>query len=299
MSTDKSNSDPCCKWCYKKFTRSSQHKKHETHQICRPKSQRTYCEICNTTYDTVHEFKKHLITKSHIDKLIQPSSNSTQHQQTLADVRVTIQDPMYMLDPLLTPQEATAISMGKDPSSKTMTLYMKDNPTTQIGGDMSMDGALMGIRKIATNVNDDRTLKEKYVEMRESEKTPKEKEIERRQQQTIDYKKILSQLHGCPEPTERQHRILEYLGRWQNNPVQVMTDKFKPVLAALKLEDANYLRRHITEAPANILSMAAKQVYAGYLDTFVDHIIKLTVDGKRTHLAPDVPFDQLVINLNK
>lgn len=310
---------PECKWCHKEFSRPSQHRRHETEQICRSKTQRTYCKICNVTYPTRQTFDNHLITRKHIENLMK--EDTTLPNNTLnVNTRVVVHDPMYMADPLLTKEEAESISMGRDPTAKSMTLYMKDKTATYTSSDPLpcpstrqssrnngigiRDPLLMGVKRMnkdpgLIHLDKTATIEEQYQQLREAEKTPKEKEIERVQSQATDYKKVLESMYSTPEPTDRQHRILQYLGKWQDEPTRVMTDKFKPVLAALKLPDANYLRRHIMEAPDNVLSLSAKQVYVGYLDTFVEHIIGLTVEGTRTHLAPDVPFDKLVINLNR
>lgn len=299
-----------CKWCQKTFQRPSQHQRHETQQLCLNKHKRTYCKICDVSYPDKPTYDRHLLTRQHMEKLLHVDNTSnpitTGHNTpTLADVRIVVHDPMYMADPLLTREEAEAISMGRDPTAKTMTIYTKDVPprTTNLSNTANTiqpPDIAMGIRHMEKlTLEPGQTVAEKYAEIREAEKTPEQKEIERRRQQTTDYQKVLAAMHAPPAPTERQQRILQYLGRWQDQPTQTMLDKFKPILAALKLPDANYLRRHILEAPVTILTVAAKQVYVGYLDTFTEHIIQLSIEGTRTHLAPDVPFEQLVVNLNK
>lgn len=289
-----------CKWCKKTFNRPSQHKRHETTQLCRSKSERTYCKVCDTTYSNRKTYEKHLISRTHMSNLMKEDDRQAQNiiAKSGIDVntRIVVHDPMYMIDPLLTKEEGEAISMGRDPSAKSMTIYMKDTPENKHNKDHMITMGVKNMEKAPIKTSSE-TMTTQYESIRESEKTPEEKEIERHQQQTTDYSKILADMNSTPSPTDRQRRILEYLGKWQDQPVQTMLDKFKPVLAALKLSDANYLRRHILEAPENVLSLSGKQVYAGYLDKFVEHIISLSVDGARTHLSADVPFDKLVINL--
>lgn len=321
-----------CKWCKRQFTRNSQHNRHETQQICRSKSSRTYCKICSITYADKSAFSRHLISRTHMDNLMKESATDA-----IANTRVIVQDPMYLADPLLTKEEAEAISMGNDPSAKTMTVYMKD-PTSSSNNNMDnvgdmvninnmvnminmdnmdngcvrdsahdnisrtiigADSVLFGIKKMEKSALTNESVEDKYARQRESDKSPKEKEIDRHQQQPTDYESVLRSFRDAPPPTERQNKILQYLARWKDQPTQVLMNKLKPVLAALKLPDANYLRRYIMEAPDADIPMSCKQVYVGYLDKFVEHIITLSVEGTRTHLSPDVPFEQLVINLCK
>lgn len=345
-----------CKWCNKKFKRNTLYKKHETKQICRPKSQRTYCESCDITFDSRAQYSKHLVTRSHIDSIVnkctsnikvESATSNTRNQdaQDLANIRIVVRDPMYMMDPYLTEKEAEDISMGRDPLASQYTLLrkpQKDTPnvdhdsnskiecnTTMYKGNQGIKGSqdsqgmqgsqgIQGIqgsgdrdwkeeareadRELYGNrmvLKDTDTLEETHNRIKEESKTHEEREIEYRTTQPTEYSKILEEMLNKPEPTDRQRRILEYLGRHQNEDTNIMTDKFKPVLAALKLPDADYLRRHILEADEGILSLKAKQIYVGYLDVFIDYIVGLSIEGNRTHLSEGVPFDRLVVNLTR
>lgn len=324
---DKDNVIHVCKWCTKKFKKNTLYKKHETKQICRSKSNRTYCEPCDITFESRDKYNKHLVTRTHIDSIVNDnktckiSGTNITHQisskmKDLANMTIVVRDPFYMLDPYLTEKEAEDISIGRDPIMSQYTLLRKDVATNNIdrghttiapyiyinNNDIDNDDINSADRELYGNrliIEDGETLEEKHNRINEESKTYEEREIEYRTKQPTEYSKILEEMLNKPEPTDRQRRILEYLNRYQEEETNVMTDRFKLILAALKLGDANYLRRHILEAGGELLSLKAKQIYVGYLDVFIDHIVSLSIDGTRTHLSEGVPFDKLVINLTR
>jgi hypothetical protein len=83
----------------------------------------------------------------------------------------------------------------------------------------------------------------------------------------LSYADLIKHDEAYPEPTERQQKIIMWLGQWQSSGPEIMREKLKLILEKIPLSDADFLMSHIRAS--RLLTMPSKQVYCAYIDSLV------------------------------
>ena len=222
-----------CSHCHKEFKQLSRKNKHQVQQLCLPEKARTYCQVCEITFDTVLELKRHLITKSHLEAVL---------GEELEEVVIT--HKKYDNDPYLSKEEIKTITTLDEGNE--FKVHFNDNTSSSIS-----TNNLFETQFKPTNIIDIQ------------QKIDKEDEDAK-----FDYQKVLmTQIEGVPLPTDRQERVLKYLAHFQNQGEKVMIEKFRTILPKFEYEDVDYLNTHIRECP--LITMDAKQIYVNYMNKVV------------------------------
>lgn len=223
-----------CSHCCKEFKQLSRKNKHQVQQLCLPEKARTYCQVCDITYNTVQDLKNHLITKQHLEAVL---------GEELEEVVIT--HKKYDNDPYLSKDDVKTITTLDEGNE--FTVNFNDNTTSKL----STNTNLFESKFKPTNIIDIQN------------KIDKEDEDAK-----FDYQKVLlTQLEGIPLPTIRQERILKYLAHFQSQGEKIMIEKFRIILPKFEYEDVDYLSTHIRES--TLISTDAKQIYGNYLNKVV------------------------------
>ena len=222
-----------CSHCHKEFKQLSRKNKHQVQQLCLPEKARTYCQVCNITFDTIHDLKNHLITKQHLETVL---------GEELEEVVIT--HKKYDNDPYLSKADVKTITTLDEGNE--FTVNFKDNTTSKLSTNNTFETQFK-----PTNIID--------IQQRIDKEDEEAK---------FDYQKVLmTQLEGVPLPTFRQERVLKYLAHFQSQGEKVMIEKFRTILPKFEYEDVDYLNTHIRESP--LISTQAKQIYGNYMNKVV------------------------------
>lgn len=239
-----------CKYCKKQFKTSALHSRHQTEQLCRHVHLRTYCKACGYTAETKSEYETHILTREHLNKLCGVHVDPVEiRSRTVFD-----------LDPYLTKSEAMKVRHGVDDIGDKFVVHFRDNT----------------IQCLAT----DTKLKPK------SSKTETAISVYEAANNTCDYQTLLRAHEARPPATERQNKIIAWLAKWQNEGPVVMKDKIRIILEKIGMDDADYLINHIRDS--RVLSLEAKQFYAGYVDTLVNVLIGRINNGDTQFGGKDI-----------
>ena len=222
-----------CIHCHKEFKQLSRKNKHQVQQLCLPEKARTYCQVCDITFETVQELKRHLITKQHLEAVL---------GEELEEVVIT--HKKYDNDPYLSKEEIKTITTLDEGNE--ITVNYNDNTSSRISTNNLFETSIK-----PTNIIDIQNQIDKEDE-----------------EAKFDYQKVLmTQLEGVPLPTDRQEKILKYLAYFQSQGEKVMIEKFRTILPKFEYEDVDYLNTHIRESP--LITMDAKQIYVNYMNKVV------------------------------
>jgi len=253
---------PNCPYCITTKPTS----KHIKEQTCRPATQRTYCRACDITLGTRQELMAHMTTREHMSRIMsadepevvvnilqKPKREQEERKQVLA------------ADPYLTPTEADAVAttpINMKPGQLASATNPQGKLTIKFG-----DGQ---IYRSANGLNS-------TVEIAPAKPGLSEEETrvigaqERANQQIVksgfSYADLVKHDEAYPEPTERQQKIIMWLGQWQSAGPETMREKLKLILEKIPLADADFLMSHIRAS--RLLTLPSKQVYCAYIDSLV------------------------------
>lgn len=105
-----------CKKCGKIFKKYSILNNHVSKQVCYNLKEKTYCSICNCTFDTAKELSKHLISKEHFDMInnddIDPISNITNLLDETKIKKLDKLDKSIDIDPYLSKKDKKDIKLN-------------------------------------------------------------------------------------------------------------------------------------------------------------------------------------------
>lgn len=241
-----------CKWCNKLFKRKSPKISHEHKQLCKPKSQRAYCSYCDISCNTLSEYNHHIMTESHIKKLITPSGPSIQKTTTV-----------YQLDPYLSDNDKVVIdSTGVN----NVILKYKDN-TNEI---LNLSSKTELETDIETEIN-----KEKYIN-----------DLNKRNY-ALSYQDIINnEIYNKPEPTEIQESILCKL---VDANTEISDDKrniFLGILKSLSEDDAEFMTTYIRDC--NGIDLESKQIYLELIDKFILKLTQIYNQGYKSINGKDI-----------
>ena len=231
------NIDLKCKWCKKLFKRKSPKITHEYKQLCKPKSKRTYCNYCDISYNTMNEYQAHIMSESHITKLITPSGPTIQKTNTL-----------HQLDPFLSETDKHQLD---NTTIGNVILKYEDN------------------KKEKLNL-DTKTQLEKDIEIKQEQ----EKYIQEvsNRNKALSYQDIINnEIYNRPEPNESQEEILCRLVDARDELTEDKRKLFLDILKNLSEDDAEFMTTYIRDC--NGIDLESKQIYLELIDKF---ILKLT-----------------------
>ena len=251
-----------CQYCFMNKATT----KHIKEQTCRPANKRTYCRACDITLGTRQELMAHMTTREHMSRIMSADEpevivNIIQRPQREQQERQKV----LATDPYLTAAEAQFIAMTPI-SSKPGQLASTSNP----GGKLTIKFGDGQIYRSANGLNS-------TVEIAPAKPglSAEETRVIGAQEQAnqhivksgFSYADLIKHDEAYPEPTERQQKIIMWLGQWQSAGPETMREKLKLILEKIPLTDADFLMSHIRSS--RILSMPSKQVYCAYIDSLV------------------------------
>jgi hypothetical protein len=251
ISNPKDNSkDLICKYCSRQFKRRSPKVKHEGTQACIPKHKRTLCGICNITFTTVSEYKKHLTSPEHIKSLLTSDDNQP---VIIKQKTVTALD----IDPMLSQQDREQI-----------------NSTTGSGITMKFEDASGNIQRTKLNL-DKETQLEKEITAEKEEREYLNEIADRNNPTAMGYTSyqdlIQQEIYNRPMPTEAQELILCRLVDANDELSDDKRSLFLGILKEMSEDDADFMTTYIRDCGG--LDMESKQIYLELIDKF---IMKLT-----------------------
>ena len=288
VSSNKSAGPPSCPYCL--IAKPAQ--KHIKEQTCRPANKRTYCRACELTFDTRNELMAHMTTREHMSRIMSADEpelvvNILQRPQREQQERIQA----LSVDPYLTATEAQAISTtpisskpGQLASQSTAKLTIKfgDGQTycsaNGLNSTIEIQPAKPGLSTEETRV----------IGAQEKANHPIVKS-------GFSYAELIKHDEAYPEPTERQTKIIMWLGQWQSSGPETMQEKLKLILEKIPLADADFLMSHIRAS--RILTLPSKQVYGAYIDSLVRVLTTERNRGVETFAGKDI-FD-FVVKLTK
>ena len=239
-----------CKYCKKQFRKATLHSRHETEQLCRPQNQRTHCKTCSYTAGTKAEYDTHILTREHLNKLC---------GLKVDPVEISARS-VFDLDPYLTKSEALKVRHGVEDIGDKFVVHFRDNTVQCLATD--------------TKLKPETSKVEKAILQYETAN------------KTCDYQALLRAHEARPPATERQNKIITWLAKWQDEGPAVMKDKIRMILEKIGMDDADYLINHIRDS--RVLSLEAKQFYAGYVDTLVAVLIGRINNGQTQFGGKDI-----------
>jgi hypothetical protein len=248
--TDKTDKDLICKYCSRQFKRRSPKVKHEGTQACIPKHKRTLCSICNITFVTVSEYKKHLTSPEHIKSLLTSDNNEP---VIIKQKTVTALD----IDPMLSQQDREQITS-----------------TTGSGITMKFEDDAGNIHRAKLNLQKETEL-EKEIANEKEEREYLNEIADRNNPHAMGYTSyqdlIQQEIFNRPMPTETQEEILCQLVDANDDLSDDKRQLFLSILKAMSVEDADFMTTYIRDCGG--LDMESKQIYLELIDKF---IMKLT-----------------------
>jgi hypothetical protein len=241
-----------CKWCNKLFKRKSPKISHEHKQLCKPKSQRAYCSYCDISYNTMNEYKQHIMTESHIKKLITPSGPSIQKTTTV-----------YRLDPYLSDNDKVVID-----STRVNNVILKYNDNTKETLNLSSKTELE--LDIENDIN-----KAKHIN-----------DVNNRNY-ALSYQDIINnEIYNKPQPNDNQELILCKL---VDANTEISDDKkaiFLGILKSLSEDDAEFMTTYIRDC--NGIDLESKQIYLELLDKFILKLTQIYNQGYKSINGKDI-----------
>jgi len=286
VSSNKSAGPPSCPYCL--TARPAQ--KHIREQTCRPANKRTYCRACELTFDSRNELLAHMTTREHMSRIMSAEEpevivNILQRPQRIVEER----KQTLAVDPYLTQAEAKSVA---------------ETPANAKPGQIASCGKLtikFGDGQVYRSANG----LDSSVEIAPAKPglTPEETKVIGAQEQAnhpivksgFSYAELIKHDEAYPEPTERQQKIIMWLGQWQSSGPETMREKLKLILEKIPMADADFLMSHIRAS--RILTLPSKQVYGAYIDSLVRVLTTERNRGVETFAGKNI-FD-FVVKLTK
>jgi hypothetical protein len=262
VSSNKSAGPPSCPYCL--TARPAQ--KHIREQTCRPANKRTYCRACELTFDTRNELMAHMTTREHMSRIMSADEpavvvNILQKPQRQQEERQKV----LAADPYLTPTEAQTVAatpINMKPGQLASTTNPQGKLTIKFGDGQVYRSAngLNSTVEIAPAKPGLSAEETRVIGAQEKANQPIVKS-------GFSYADLIKHDEAYPEPTERQQKIIMWLGQWQSSGPEIMREKLKLILEKIPIADADFLLSHIRAS--RILTLPSKQVYGAYIDSLV------------------------------
>jgi hypothetical protein len=265
--------------------------KHIKEQTCRPANKRTYCRACEMTFATRNELMAHMTTREHMSRIMSASEpdvvvNIIQRPQREQQERATA----LMADPYLTATEAKTAAiptkkpgqLATDVSAGKLTIKFGDGQTYRSANGLN---STIEIAPAKPGLSAEET---KVIGAQEKANHPIVKS-------GFSYAELVKHDEAYPEPTERQTKIIMWLGQWQSSGPETMREKLKLILEKIPLTDADFLMSHIRNS--RLLTLPSKQVYCAYIDSLVRVLTTERNRGVETFAGKDI--FEFVVKLTK
>uniref|UniRef100_A0A6C0HM03 Uncharacterized protein n=1 Tax=viral metagenome TaxID=1070528 RepID=A0A6C0HM03_9ZZZZ len=278
-----------CEYCQKIFKAKKTYETHIYTQACKSLNEITYCKICDLTCETHQQYKKHLTSLRHNNKI-----------QTIygivETIDVTVTPPINTADPYLTSDDVDTIT--KKSLGNNFTINYKDGRDSHI------------VKLVKQTVSNTRDTGNTPATLSSIDQNTS---IQNNLLQTTDKPQALQALqksqaleplsasashsiqhHVDPiEATPRQAKIITYLEGYKN--IANCGDKLIEILKEkLQIEDYKHLQTLLQQSPH--LSSEMKEAYVGAINKFSMAMVKLKNKGVSTFKDKDITM--IVMNLN-
>jgi len=290
VSSNKSAGPLSCPYCLT----AKPAQKHIREQTCRAANKRTYCRACELTFDTRNELMAHMTTREHMSRIMSADEpelvvNILQRPQRVVEER----KQALTVDPYLTATEAQAIAttpISSKPGQIASTTGGQGKLTIKFGDGQVYRSAngLNSTVEIAPAKPGLSAEETRVIGAQEQANHPIVKS-------GFSYADLIKHDEAYPEPTERQTKIIMWLGQWQSSGPETMREKLKLILEKIPLADADFLMSHIRAS--RILTLPSKQVYGAYIDSLVRVLTTERNRGVETFAGKNI-FD-FVVKLTK
>lgn len=266
-----------CMWCNNEKATA----KHIKEQSCRPLNQRTYCRICDMTLTTRSALIEHMTSAEHMSRIVYSQEsdivlNVLKHGPTPGnEVQAAKTTQVFQLDPYLSTEEEVRKA--------------SEAPQATLGRKLTIKYGDGKVYKSATGLDSS-----VVIEPAKPGMTVKETRVigavEEANQVIVktgfSYADLVRHDEAYPEPTERQQKIIIWLGQWQSSGPEIMREKLKLILDKISCQDADFLMSHIRNS--RLLSMPSKQVYCAYIDSVVRVLTTEHNRGVETFAGKDI-----------
>ena len=272
-----------CEHCSKLFKNSKLYNKHTQEQLCYKDNEITYCKICLITYKNHNEYKTHLFSLEHINKIGCESiekindDNKSNHTNTI-----------HKLDPYLNENDVKKISSHNLGDSFTF-VYEKGNTQTITLKSVKTIIPIKPIKPISKNlVSEVSDISDVSVLHTALPNTTPNTMIGGTNINTD------TDLSSVPEPTIRQTKIINFLEKQilQSSLDDSGNNFYKMLDNKLQLEDYKGLQKIVKNLKIN---EHYKLNYLKTIDNFINYLVKEKTIGH--HFFKDKDISQLVINL--
>jgi hypothetical protein len=267
-----------CEYCQKIFKAKKTYETHIYTQACKSLNEITYCKICDLTCETHQQYKKHLTSLRHNNKI-----------QTIygivETIDVTVTPPINTADPYLTSDDVDTIT--KKSLGNNFTINYKDGRDSHI------------VKLVRQSVSDARNTPVTLSS------TDQNTSIQNNLLQTTHALQTLQALepsatshsiqhHADPiEATPRQAKIITYLEGYKN--IANCGEKLIEILKEkLQIEDYKHLQTLLQQSQH--LTSEMKEAYVGAINKFSMAMVKLKNKGVSTYKDKDITM--IVMNLN-
>jgi len=267
--------------------------KHIKEQTCRSANKRTYCRACDLTFDTRNELMSHMTTREHMSRIMSAAEpdvvvNIIQRPQQEQLERASA----LMADPYLTVSEARTAAI---PTNKPGQLATSSSAT---GGKLTIKFGDGQVYRSANGLNSSVEIAPAKPGLSAEETRVIGAQEEANQpiiKSGFRYAELVKHDEAYPEPTERQQKIIMWLGQWQSAGPETMREKLKLIIEKIPLTDADFLMSHIRNS--RLLTMPSKQVYCAYIDSLVRVLTTERNRGTETFAGKDI--FEFVVKLTK
>lgn len=279
-----------CKNCRKAFKTLNSYTKHVKEQKCVDFLLKTYCVLCNKTFDSRKEYEAHIMSGEHMAQI---NKSSFKNIIDLGDKKVDKtkenMNKQHIIDPYLTAKESLSMVdsdnkftiVYKDGRTEDKVMRVdkkKDKKQVSVGIDESKNteyeprmDALSPISNVSSTEDNGEQRYEKEVVSREDDEAARKKKEE--------------------EGALRRKKIMVLLSRMQDEEKSVA--KFLKILNKLNLEDYKGLNTEIIK-DKNI-KVLPKQKYLKAIKDFIGLLVKKKNEGFNAHNGNDI--QQIVTNL--
>ena len=298
----KDNECITCNKCNKEFKTINSKKRHILHQICVPLTYRTYCKLCNKSYENRKKYEEHLISIEHLQNYNRIETKNIDNE--LKKNKILKKKDVFLADPLLSADEKKELYIEKPITSVIIKKQNDPNNLYQVN-----------VKKARSFIDKEIEYKKQRERYEEEIKKiiQKEEELKKKQEEynknyinghhyieqpnnILDYNEIIrAELYAIPPKTERQERILNYLIKCQKMDNNYKKEKFLEILKLLSLEDANYLTSHIRTNKK--LNDNTKQLYMDIIEKFCTKLMTLLENGIK--VIDNIPIENYVIKISK
>ena len=286
ISVKKTKYTKTCEYCQKIFKAKKTYETHIYTQACKSISEITYCKICDLTCETHQQYKKHLTSLRHNNKI-----------QTIYGIVETIEVVVSPLintaDPYLTSDDVDTIT--KKSLGNNFTINYNDGRDSHI---------VKLVKQNVSDTRDTRDTRDTHATLSSTDQniSTQNNLLQNNLLQTQQALQTLEPLsasqpikhHVDPiEATPRQAKIITYLEGYKN--IANCGDKLIEILKEkLQIEDYKHLQTLLQQSPH--LNNEMKEAYVSAINKFSMAMVKLKNKGVSTYKDKDITM--IVMNLN-